>query len=37
MQDRIRAVWALARLGCLHAARLMYVLLLHLNVDELKV
>ena len=37
VQDQTRAAWALARLGCLDAARLMDGLLLHLKVDEMKV
>lgn len=37
MQDQTRAAWALARLGCLDAARLMDALLLHLNMNEIKV
>ena len=37
LQDRIRAAWALARLGRLPAAHLMEAVLVHLKVEELKV
>lgn len=37
MQDRSRAAWALAQLGCLTAAPLMEAILSQLNANDLKV